>query len=527
VLRVLIRNGQVVDGSEAPRYRADVAVEGDRIVEIGGLEGARAEAIVDAAGCVVTPGFVDMHSHTDLTLPLLPTADSLVHQGITTAVVGQCGMSPAPLFAESREQVVAAMEDEDAPLPWDRWSSFGSYLDYLGRMGTSINVVPLVGQGTVRAGIMGFVADPADGQQIVRMQTEVQQAMDEGAIGVSTGLIYPPGSYASTEELIAVTRPVGRLGGFYFSHIRGEGTTLLTAVAEAIRIGRETGASVQISHFKASGPANWRLSGPALELIEQARVEGLDVSADLYPYVASSTGLKAALPQWAQEGGNEATLERLADSETRRRMAEDMQPGGYAAGRDWSSVLISSSPRNRAYEGRTVGELAADSGKAAHDWIFDALLETELQLQMISFGMSEENRRAELRYPPMMIGTDGTALATEGTLARGKPHPRSFGTFPRVLGYYVRQQEVIPLEEAVHKMTGLPARKLRWTNRGLVKKGYTADLVVLNPETVSDRATFEHPHQYPAGIQAVIVNGAIVVRDSAHTGARPGEVLGR
>jgi N-acyl-D-amino-acid deacylase len=527
MLNILIRNGQVVDGSGAPRYRADVAIEGDHIVEIGGLEGAQAEAVVDAAGCVVTPGFVDMHSHTDLTLPLIPTAESLVHQGITTAVVGQCGMSPAPLFAESRQQVVAAMEDEDTPLPWDRWSSFGSYLDYLGRMGTSINIVPLVGQGMVRAGVMGFAADPANGEQIARMQAEVRQAMDEGAIGVSTGLIYPPGSYASSEELIALTRPVGQQGGFYFSHIRGEGATLLTAVAEAIRIGRETGAAVEIAHFKASGPANWHLSARALELIERARLEGLDVSADLYPYVASSTGLKSVLPQWTEEGGNEATLGRLADSETRRRMVEDMQTGAYAAGRDWSTVLISGSPRNRAYEGRTVAELAADAGKTAHGWIFDALRETGLQLQMISFGMSEENRQAELRYPPMMIGTDGMALAAEGPLARGKPHPRSFGTFPRVLGYYVRQQEVISLEEAIQKMTGLPARKLRWTNRGLVKEGYRADLVVLNPETIADRATFENPHQYPAGIQAVIVNGAIVVRGGVHSGARPGEVLGR
>ena len=271
MLNILIRNGQVVDGSGAPRRHADVGIAGDRIVEVGLLNGAEAEAVIDASGCVVTPGFVDMHSHTDFTLPIRPTADSLVHQGITTAVVGQCGASPVPLLDETREQVIAAMESKDVPLPWDRWSTFGSYLDYLAQIGTSINVVPLVGQGMVRQGVMGFVADPANKEEMARMQAEVITAMDEGAIGVSTGLIYPPGSYALTEELIGLTRPVGERDGFYFSHIRGEGNTLLEAVGEAIRIGRATGAAVQIAHFKAFGRDNWDKSALALDLIDQAR----------------------------------------------------------------------------------------------------------------------------------------------------------------------------------------------------------------------------------------------------------------
>ena len=257
MLDILIRNGEVIDGSGSPRIRADVAIEGDRILDVDQLQRAEAKTIIDAADCLVAPGFVDMHSHTDFTLPILPTADSLVHQGITTAVMGQCGASPAPLLAETRQQVVEAMQSDDRPLPWDEWSTFGSYLDRLTGRGISINVVPLVGQGMVRCGVMGFTAEPADEEQIRRMQAEVDKAMDEGAIGVSTGLIYPPGSYASTEELIAVTRPAGERNGFYFSHIRGEGDSLLEAVGEAIRIGRETGASVQISHYKASGRANW------------------------------------------------------------------------------------------------------------------------------------------------------------------------------------------------------------------------------------------------------------------------------
>jgi N-acyl-D-amino-acid deacylase len=527
MLDILIQNGQVVDGSGVPRYRADVAIEGDRIVDVGRLESTEAETVIDASGCAVTPGFVDMHSHADLTLPILPTADSLVHQGITTAVVGQCGLTPVPLLAETREQVVAMMESKETPLPWERWSTFNSYFDYLSRIGTSVNVVPLVGQGTVRSAVMGLSAGPANEKQIARMQAEVVKAMDEGAIGVSTGLIYPPGSYASTEELIAVTRPAGERDGFYFSHIRGEGDTLLQAVAEAIRIGRETGAAVQISHFKAAGHGNWDKAAQALELIDQARAGGLDVTADMYPYLAGSTSLVAVLPEWAQEGGKEAILKRLGDAATCRKMTADMQSTGFFRIAEWDRVLISGSPRNRDYEGRYVADLAADAGKSPHDWVFDALLETELDVHMILFMMSEDNRRVELCHPAMMIGTDGVARATEGPLAKGVPHPRSYGTYPRVLGRYVREQGVLSLEEAIWKMSGLPAHKLRWADRGLVKKGYKADLVILDPDTVADRADYETPHQYPVGIPHVIVNGKLVIHGSGHTQARPGRVLGQ
>lgn len=526
VIGLLIRSGQVVDGSGAPRITADVAVDGDRILEVGDLAGVQAEIIVDATGCVVTPGFVDMHSHTDFTLPILPTADSLVRQGITTAVVGQCGASPAPLLPETRQQVIEAIRSEERPLPWDAWSTFGTYLDHLVQAGISINIVPLVGQGMVRAGVMGFTARAANEEEIARMQAKVRQALDEGAVGISTGLIYPPGSYASTEELIAVTRPVGDRGGFYFSHIRGEGETLLEAVAEAIRIGRETGASVEISHFKATGQANWHKSAEALALIEQARAEGLDVTADLYPYVASSTGLSATLPAWAHEGGRPALLARLADPDTGGQIRDELKRQSAARDRDWSQVFISSASRNRAYDGRPISELAKEAGLAPHNWVCDALLETEAHIGMISFGMSEENRERELRFPTMMIGTDGYALNVDGSLSAGKPHPRSFGTFPRVLGFYVRQRGVLTLEEGVRRMTGLPAQKLRWTDRGLVKRGHKADLVVLEPESVIDRATFQEPHQYPEGIQHVIVNGKPVIRDGDHTQSRPGVVLG-
>jgi len=524
VLDILIRDGLVIDGSGEAAYHADVGVEGDRIAQVGHLAGAEAERVIDAAGMAVTPGFVDMHSHADFTLPILPTADSLVHQGITSAVVGQCGSSPVPLIEDTREEVIANRQSEDRPLPWEAWSSFGSYLDYLQQAGVSLNVVPLVGQGTVRAGVMAYAAGPADQDQVARMRAEVIKAMDEGAVGLSTGLIYPPGSYATTDELIAITEPVGERGGFYFSHIRSEGSGLLDAVSEAIRIGRETGASVQISHFKAVGRENWDKSAQALALIDQARAEGLDVTADLYPYLATSTSLGATLPDWAHEGGRAATLRRLRDPAARREMEDDMASSGYDAD-EWDTVLISRSPTTPAHEGRYVSDLAAEAGQAPCDWVFDTLLDAEMDVGMIHFAMCEQNRERELRHPVMMIGTDGSGRAPEGPLGKGKPHPRNYGTFPRVLGRYVRERNVISLEQAIYKMTGLPARKLRWRDRGRLEEGYRADLVILDPDTVVDRATYEDPHRYPRGIAAVIVNGTLVIDDGVHTGARPGRTL--
>lgn len=527
MLDLLIRNAEIVDGSGAPRFRADVAVQDGRIAELGQLEGAEGGTTIDASGCVVTPGFVDIHSHADFTLPLCPTADSLVHQGITTVVTGQCGASPVPLLEETRQLVLAARESEDRPLPWDRWSTFASYLDYLREIGTSVNAVQLVGQGAVRSAVMGYTAGRADEDQMTRMQAEVVKAMESGAIGLSTGLIYPPGSYASTEELAELARPVGERHGYYFSHIRGEGETLLEAIAEAIHIGRETGAAVQISHLKAARRDNWDKAEQALELIDRARAEGLDVTADMYPYTASNTDLLSLLPGWVQEGGKEATLERLGDPGIRRQMLAEIREGTSRKAREWDKILISDSPVNRSYEGRSIEELSAAAGKSPWNWVLDALLETGLDVSIILFGISEENIKMQLRHPAIMIGTDAGGRSIKGLLSKGVPHPRNYGTCPRVLARYVRAMNVLSLEEAVRKMSGLAAQKLRWSDRGLVREGYAADLAVLDLDTVSDQATYEDPHQYPAGIQHVIVNGELVIHAGIHTKARPGAVLGR
>lgn len=517
---LIIRSGEVIDGSGAPRFRADVAISGDRIAQVGDLSGVPAARSLEAAGRVVTPGFIDMHSHADFVLPILPTADSLVHQGITTVVVGQCGMSTAPLLPATRDAFIASQETEYGPLPWNEWTTLRSYLEFLQAIGPALNVVPLVGLGTIRAAVMGFSAGAPDRSELGRMQHEVLDAMDQGAIGVSSGLIYPPGCYASTAELVELVRPAGARGGYYFSHIRSEEEHLLEALSEAIHIGRETGAPVQISHLKAAGTANWHLADRALALIDQARDEGLDVCADMYPYPAGNTVLSVLLPDWAHEGGKAATLARLKDPETRQRIIADL-----ASWVEWDAIQISETPRQRHYEGRAIAELAAAAAKLPEDWLCDALVETGLDASIILFSMSEDNLARQIRHPHVLIGTDASGRSVEGPLSSGVPHPRNYGSFARVLGHFVRERHVLSLEEAIWKMSGRAAQRLNWTDRGLLRVGYQADLVILDPARVADRATFQAPHQYPAGIETVLVNGVAVIDNEKHTRARPGRVL--
>ncbi len=523
---ILIRNGEVLDGSGAKGYKADVAIQGDRIVEIGDLSGMQADLVIDATGKTVAPGFIDMHSHSDMTLPFYPDSESMVRQGITTLVTGNCGISPVPLAPATRDQVIASMFGGEKRFPWDQLNSFGSFLDYLEKNPTAQNFVGLIGQGAIRAAVMGFSAARPTEEQMEDMQKLVAESMEQGAFGISTGLIYPPGSYASTDELIEVTKPVGERKGIYFSHIRGEGDTLLDALAEAIEIGRQTGAAVQISHYKAAGRDNWDKAVPGLDLIQNARNEGLDVTADMYPYTAGGTSLVAILPEWAQEGGLEDIARRLSDPATRAKMTQDMKTTGFFRVAEWDKVLIGGS-KNPDYVGHFISELAEKAGKTPYDWIFDALLETQGEMGMMLFMMSEENIRKELPRPFMMIGTDGVGVPAQGDPREGLPHPRSFGTFPRVLGQLVREEHVIPLETAINKMTGMPAEKLGLKERGYLKEGFFADVVVFDPLTVRDETTYQKPNVYPTGIDTVIVNGVPVICAGQAMGKRPGRVVRR
>ncbi|MCJ7623811.1 MAG: D-aminoacylase [Anaerolineaceae bacterium] len=517
---IIIKNGRVIDGSGKKLKSADIAIENDQIVEVGDLGELSAERVIDATGKVISPGFIDIHSHADASLGIAPRAESLAYQGVTTVVTGQCGFSPAPLLDETREQFIKSLGVDGDDFPWNEISTFGSFLDYLEKNGLSINVEPLVGHGTIRTAVMGFSSDRPNEDQIEAMQKLVAQAMDEGAIGVSTGLIYPPGYFSETDELIEITKPVGERNGFYFSHVRGEGSSLFDSIREEIEIGRKTNTSVQHSHYKASGEENWDKARRGLEMIEEARAGGLDMTVDMYPYPASSNGLIDALPDWTREGGLEKTLKRLNDLDNRTKITGEMGP------QPWEKMLLATSP-NPDHVGRYVSELALNASKDPYVWMFDALLETGGQISRIVFGMSEENVKMQLAHEAMMIGTDGYGIPPIGTLSEGAPHPRSFGTFPRVLGKYVREEKILTLEEGVRKMTGFPAQKLRLADRGLVRKGYKADVVIFDPDTIIDNATFVEPKQYPTGIEYVLVNGKFIIDQGKHTHALPGKILTR
>jgi N-acyl-D-amino-acid deacylase len=528
----LITNGEIVDGTNSPKYRGDIAIDGDRILEIGKFEATSAETVIDAQGCVVCPGFIDMHSHADMLLPIAPRAESLLHQGITTAVFGQCGQSPVPINDLNRKIILEGINSLlpcDMPNIWDEFSSFGSFLDYLERIKTPLNVIPLVGQGTIRSAIMGCRDNRPTEEEIEQIKRLIDDALDSGAFGVSTGLIYAPGSFSSTEELIETLTPMGKRGGIYFSHVRGEAGTLIQAVQEAIEIGRKTGASVEISHFKAVSPENWDKAPRALEIIEHARAEGLDVTADMYPYIAGSTGLVSMLPSQLLDGGKSTFLKKICEPLTRAKIIAKLKTGGGEITEtiEWNKIMISSARNAPQYIGHMVSELAAQEGKDPYEWVLDTLLKTDGDAGMFDFIFSEDNVCMQMQHPAMMFGTDGFGLSNEGPLSNGMPHPRSFGAFPRIMGHYVRDKKVISLEEACWKSSGFPAQKMGLTDRGVIRKGCKADLVILEPDTIIDRATFLQPHQYPAGIRYVMVNGKIVICRGIQTDSRPGVVIRR
>jgi N-acyl-D-amino-acid deacylase len=526
----LIQGGTVLDGTGGPGRRADVGLEGDRIVAVAPALPGDAARVVSATGRMVAPGFIDMHAHSDFSLLTYPSAEAKIRQGVTTEVTGMCGFSPAP--APPGGGLLREWAAFLSPhLDW-RWTSFGSWLDRLRAAGLTANVVPFVGHGTLRIAAMGLEQRPPTGDEARQLAALLGEALDAGAFGLSTGLIYAPSVYATTEELIALARAVGaRPGRLYTSHIRGEGPTLETAIAEAIRIGDEGGVPVQISHLKACLKANWPKMGEALRTIESARARGVDVTADMYPYTAGSTTLATLLPVWAQEGGMAALLGRLADGPTRRRIldagrapeGEWYGPNGAVA---WSDVLVAECPRVPGVEGRTLAEIAAARRRPAEDVLVDLLLEAEGQVSMINFLMLDANVARGLQFPHVMIGSDNLGLCAGPEHAHpGKPHPRQHGCFAKVLGTYVRERGVLSWEGAVHKMTGQSAARLGLRDRGVLRPGAFADVVVFDPATVDDLATYQAPHRYPAGFRAVWVNGQAVLEGGSFHPRPTGRVL--
>ena len=496
---LLIRGGVVVDGTGEPSFQADVAIRSDRIARVdrNGIAASLAKEILEAKGLVVAPGFIDMHAHIQTTIHEYPLAENFTRQGITT--------------------IMASLHSGDQPWPLE---------DYMASLDVAPNVGFFAGHSWVRKEVLGLENRDPTPSELERMKSLVEQSMKQGALGLSTGLLYVPANYAKTEEVIELANVAARHGGIYVTHMRNEGSGLLDSVAEAIRIGREAGLPVQIQHHKAVGKPQWGLSARTLLMIDQARGEGLDVKLDLYPYTASSTGSSILFPQWSLAGGPEAFASRLSDPETRARIETDMKRIFLEerAGDDLSSIQFRVVPSNRAYDGKTLSDLARDRGMPQTVATAVELL-IELQLaggfSAIYHSMNEEDLASILRHPLAMIETDGDNVS----YGIGFPHPRSYGAFPRVLGRYVRELKLLTLEEAVRRMTSLPAVQVGQQERGRIAEGLFADVTVFDRETVGDRATYTDPHQYSVGIHHLIVNGRPVIRNGAYTGERPGRVL--
>ena len=525
---LLVRGGTVVDGSGAPGRRADVAVEGERIAAVAPSLTGEAARVVDATGKVVAPGFIDMHSHSDLFYFACPSAESKIRQGVTTEVVGMCSFSQAPVRPD-HQALVKGWVGGIGLTPELQWETFGQYLDALRRVRPAVNVAHFVGHGALRIAAMGFAARPADAGEIAAMERHLGEALDAGAWGYSTGLVYPPSSYADTRELVALARAMAPRGGQYASHIRGESSMLLDSIREAIRIGEEAGVRVEVSHVKASGRENWPKIDAALRLLEDARARGVDVAGDVYPYNAGSTKMDNLMPAWSHEGGTARLLERLADPKIRHRIVEEC----LVDGERWGTVaqggvgfdqIFIASCRRRELEGLSLAQLAHQSGQAPAEALMSLLVDERCTVSMVSFSQSIENVAKVLAHPALTVGSDSIPLFEGAGDKPGKPHPRSYGTFPRVLSEYARERKLFSLETAVHKMTGMPAQRLGLRDRGLVQAGFVADLTIFDPATVQDESTYPDPHRYPTGIPFVVVNGTVAV-DDGRMAARAGRVL--
>lgn len=532
---LLIKNGKVVDGAGNPWYWGDVAVAGDRIAAIGRLGDAKAGRVIDAKGHVVVPGFVDAHSHSDFNTLVYREMESTVMQGITTVVAGQCGSTAAPVNPDRLE---AFQKDVNGSLPKGvslkvTWSTFDEYLREEEKAGLGANVAHMVGHGAIREAGMGPEARAPTAKELRNMRELTAEAMKAGAYGISSGLIYPPGIFAKTRELIEVSKVAAEYGGIYDTHIRGEGRALLKSVREAITIGEKAGIPVQISHHKAANKAVWGKSRTTLRLIEKARAKGIDVTVDQYPYRAGATSLVTLLPPWAHDGGMDKLLERLADQKQRERMRKDLKDGipgweNFAGELGWENVMVSSikGDKNKRYEGKTMDVIAREmKEKDVFDALWKLLLAEEGTPGMIIFSMDEGDIKRIMASPYQMVGTDASSVCNAGPFGLGKPHPRHFGTYPRVLGKYVREEGVMRFEEAIRKMTSFPAQRFGILDRGILRPGMYADVAVIDPEKVIDKATFEDPHQYPEGIPYVVVNGKVTVDNGKYKKVLAGKTL--
>jgi len=520
---LIIKNGQIADGIKSELYKADLGIISEHIEVIGNLQSAQAKSIIDAKGSVVSPGFIDIHSHTDLELFINPKAESKIRQGVTTELSGNCGGSAFP-----KKEPLSPREKslkKELNLEFD-WTDLKGYHSAMEKRGIAVNHATLLGHGTLRSYVMHEERREPILEEMELMKRHVAEAMEQGAFGLSTGLEYTPSGFAKAQEVIELCRVVRKYGGFYATHVRSEDNLCLQAIGESIYIAENAGVPLQISHLKVCGKINWWQMPMMIELIERAQQRGVLVTADRYPYTAYSTGLSVFFPQGALEGGDEKFVERLKDKDLRQKMRYETLEK-VIGNNSWESILIVNvnTDKNRPLEGKYISEIAAEKNQDPYEFACDLLIEEGGDVSVVGFAMSEEDTQLILKHPLVMLCSDGSALAPYGPLNRGVPHPRNYGAFPHFLKVYVREKKLFSLPEAIKKMTSMPAAKIGLKDRGSIKKGNFADLVIFDPSTIADKATYTEPQQYPVGIDYVIVNGKIVIDHEKHTGELPGKVL--
>jgi N-acyl-D-amino-acid deacylase len=525
---IIIQGGTVYDGTGRAPRRADVGILKDRIAAIGNLSRATAATIVDANGLAVAPGFINMLAHSESSLIVDPRSLSELKQGVTTQIFGEFSMGPL------NEQMKVRLRETRGENRYEiEWTTLAEYLAYLEKRGISQNVASFIGAVTIREHVIGLEDKQPTPAQLNEMRELVRREMESGALGITTALIYPPAFFAKTDELIELCKVAAKYRGKYTTHMRSEGNQLLEAVQETIRISREAGLPAEIYHLKASGESNWPKMDQVIRMIEDARRHGVKISANMYTYPAGGTGLDASMPPWVWDGGREAGYKRLQDPATRQKIAEAIR----TPSNDWENLyMLAGSPdrlllasfrseKLKPLAGKTLGEVAKMRGKDPVETIMDLVLEDRSRIGTIYFLMSEENIKKQIRLPWVSFGSDAASIAPEGNVLRSSAHPRAYGNFARLLGKYVRDEKVISLTEAIRRLTGLPATNLELDHRGFLKPGMFADVVVFDPKTIGDRATFENPHQLSVGVKDVFVNGVQVLKDGEHTGSKPGRAL--
>lgn len=536
---IKISNGKIIDGSGKKAFLADIGIVEDNIATIGDLKNEESKVNIDAKGKVVSPGFIDMHTHSDLSIIYDHHANARIYNGVTTEVIGNCGIGVAPVNPEKKKLLIDYLGTRligSIPVEIElQWESFKEYLNYVNSISPGINIAPLLAQGAVRISEMGFSNKKPTYEELKNMKQRVKNALEDGALGLTSGLVYLPGEYTSTDELIELCKELKEFGGYYTSHIRNEGDGVFESVEEAINIGKNAGVPVHISHLKLIGENVFGKADQLLKRIDDAEAEGIEVSFDVYPYTSGQTSLPALMPPWCFEGGVGNLINRLRDKELREKIRNDIEVGipkwqnfAKTAG-DWNKVVIAtmSNESSKWLEGKSIAEISKLQGKDPIDTVFDLIIGENGRIQIVIEIMREEDMEKIISHKKAMIGSDSMCLSTEGILSSGKPHPRAFGTQAKVISKYVKEKGLITIEEAINRMSYLPAKRLGIDKRGLLKEGYRADIIVFDPAEVEDKATYADPMQYSVGMDTVIINGKVVMNNGVRLEVFPGRILAR